>query len=165
MYQLPIFANTTDDLFLTVQYPLRDPLQEPEVNISLVSGSEAIYSHSCYRADNEFTGICRIPGKELIEGSEAEIRVKCRVKCSLSITASLSQVISVNIKDTLLLRTGRSKGRPDEFALMVPENITYTQMALYAKVRNFNKAKEGLEMVANIGDEDREMPTLEKHDY
>ena len=79
-----------------------------------------------------------------MDGSFGEIRVRCLVDCSLKITSSLSKVVSVSIEDTLLLRTGNDEGRPEELALLVPVNATYSQISIYARVKNFNQAKEGL---------------------
>ena len=46
--------------------------------------------------------------------------------------------------------------------LTIPEELEFTQIALYAKVGDFNKAKESIEMVANAGDSNKSWPTLDE---
>lgn len=54
---------------------------------------------------------------------------------------------------------------PLEIEIQIPYDLNFTQVAFYAQIDSMEKAKEGLEMYANIGEENTAIPSKKQYDY
>jgi hypothetical protein len=156
---LPSSLPANSDFYFLVQWPVNDPLQNPFLDISTEDGE-----WSCYNSNDEFSGVCSIPGDQLTPNSTITAEVFCFVECALRLIPSMAPRLQMNLTDSHLFTAPAANALPVEVEIQVPLNLNYTQLVLYAQIESFEKASEGLEMYANIGDYSTEIPSRTDYD-
>lgn len=108
--------------------------------------------------------MCKIPAERLWPNSTVTATVYCFVECELTLTPLLSKRLRINLNDTATFSAPPTSGLPVEIELYISNSINYTQIAVYAQIDSFDKATEGLEMLASIGDESTPIPSTTSFD-
>lgn len=152
---MPSDLSANKDFYFIVQWPTTDPLQDPFIDIYVKGG----YYWSCYNSNNEFSGVCSIPASSLSANGSVISEIYCFVDCNLKINPILSSKFKMSLKDTNYFTASQKDEMPVEIEIQVPFDLKYTQIAIYAQIDSIEKANEGLEMYANVGNYSRSIPT------
>lgn len=157
--QLPGELANSSEFFFLAQWP-SDPLQNPFIDIYAGQGT----FWSCYNSNDEFSGVCSIPADQLRPNSTLTAEIYCFVECQLLLRPSISSVLRLALNDTSTFAAAPKDPLLLEIEIQVPLGLNFTQIALYAEIESIEKASEGLEMYANVGNSSRERPNKVQFD-
>lgn len=157
--QLPGDLPASSEFFFLAQWP-GDPLQNPFIDIYAEQGT----FWNCYNSNDEFSGVCSIPADRLRPNSSLTAEIYCFVECRLLLRPFLSSVLRLALNDTATFAATPEDALLLEIEMQVPPALNFTQIALYAQIESVEKASEGLEMYANVGNASRERPNKAQFD-
>lgn len=152
--------ESKEDLFFTIQSPIGDPLQEPFLTIS-TSDSEML---KCDLARSEFVGVCRLGHNALRDNLTLFLTARCFSQCRLTISAAFQSRIQLTVDNPLILKTSKESAGEYELDMKVPLETDFTQLAIFVEITDFASATAGLELFANIGNEQTAFPSSQKYD-
>lgn len=98
---LPQGLSRDKDLFIKVQSPVNQPLQQP--SLSIKTSKEEILR--CDTANNEYAGICRVDRSKLLPGLTLYVTAKCIVGCHLTLSANLESRLTLQLGKSMTLRS------------------------------------------------------------
>jgi hypothetical protein len=76
----------------------------------------------------------------------------------------LEKRLRIGFSETHTFTAPATSGLPLEIEIQIPYDLNFTQIAFYAQINSMEKAQEGLEMFANIGDENTPIPSKKSYD-
>lgn len=152
---VPQDYNQEGDLYITIQSPPNDPLQQPSTSVTAEGNTVA----ECSADNSEFSSVCRVNGNALAAGLKVTVRSECVVNCELRVVAVIESQLTIYLDSKLGAASPQDSPGEFEFKILVPENLDFTDLAFYAQINDFNKAGEGLELYANIGGENTSVPS------
>lgn len=104
------------DLIFVVEYPLNDPFQIPFVDLTTSDG----FVQYCYSSNNEFSGICRIPKKQLHSNMTINIKLLCYAKCHITLSSTFTNIINSNLGDHLQLTASYNNELSVDIGIQIP---------------------------------------------
>lgn len=104
---LPEAIPDNSDLFISIQSPPNEPLQQPLLTIK--TKDDPI--QQCDTANSEFLGVCRLDNSNLKPKLTLFLTAKCLVNCHLDLTADLYPRLLLDLNKTLTVKAPLNSAR------------------------------------------------------